>query len=112
AAREEVFTAWRRFFELIDHEGPTVLVFEDLHWADEAMLEFLEHLLTAVDIPLLILATARPELFERHRAWAASARNAARLDLLPLSEDETSLLVGELLGRSELPAEVLDVILE
>jgi class 3 adenylate cyclase len=67
AGREELFTAWRRFVEHIAEHGPTVLVFEDLHWADEAMLAFLEHLADhAEGVPLLIVGTARPELFERH----------------------------------------------
>ena len=77
ADREELFTAWRRFLELIAEERPTVLVFEDLHWADEAMLAFLEHLADRAErVPLLVVATARPELFERRRDYAAGLRNA------------------------------------
>ena len=61
--REELFTAWRRFLEQIAEERPTVLVFEDLHWADEAMLAFLEHLADLAEgVPLLLVGTARPEL--------------------------------------------------
>ena len=61
AAREENFTAWLRFFEDMAARGPTVLVFEDLHCADQALLSFLEHLTTHVaSVPLLILGTARP----------------------------------------------------
>ena len=67
AEREELFTAWRRFLEGIAEERPTVLVFEDLHWADEAMLAFLEHLADLAEgVPLLLVGTARPELYERH----------------------------------------------
>ena len=56
---------------------PTVLVFEDLHWADDALLAFLEHLADwSRGVPLLLVCTARPELYERHPAWAA--RRATR----------------------------------
>ncbi len=71
AEREELFTAWRRFLEHIAEQDPTVLVFEDLHWADEAMLAFLEHLADRAEgVPLLVVGTARPELFERHPDYA------------------------------------------
>ena len=77
AEREELFTAWRRFLEQVAEERPTVLVFEDLHWADEAMLAFLEHLADLAEgVPLLLVGTARPELYERHPDYAAGLRNA------------------------------------
>ena len=57
-------------------QHPTVLVFEDLHWADEAMLAFLEHLADLAEgVPLLLVGTARPELYERHPDYAAGMRN-------------------------------------
>ena len=60
AEREELFAAWARFLEYIASQGPAVLVFEDLHWADEAMLAFLEHAAEQLDnVPLLLLGTAR-----------------------------------------------------
>ena len=62
-----------------------MLVFEDLHWADEALLSFLEHLADwAEGVPLLLLCTARPELYERHPGFGANARNAQRINLAPL----------------------------
>jgi class 3 adenylate cyclase/tetratricopeptide (TPR) repeat protein len=101
AAREENFTAWLRFFEDMAARGPTVLVFEDLHWADQALLAFLEHLTTHVaSVPLLILGTARPELFEREPGFAASA-GVNRIGLGPLSPAETARLVAGLLGQSD-----------
>ena len=76
AEREELFTAWRRFLEGVAEERPTVLVFEDLHWADEAMLAFLEHLADLAEgVPLLIVGTARPELYERYPDYGARLRN-------------------------------------
>ncbi len=60
-------------------ERETVLVFEDLHWADEALLSFLEHLADwSEGVPLLVFCTARPELYEQHPAFGANARNAHR----------------------------------
>ena len=87
AEREELFTAWRRFLEHIAERDPTVLVFEDLHWADDAMLAFLEHLADRAEgVPLLVVGTARPELFERHPDFAIGLRNANTINLVPLSE--------------------------
>ena len=72
AAQEESFAAWRRFCEGLAAERTTVLVFEDLHWADPALLAFLEHLADwAEGVPLLLLCTARPELYERHPTFGA-----------------------------------------
>ena len=83
AAREENFAAWTRFLELVALPGPTVLVLEDLHWAGAEMLEFVEHLSSrALESPLLIIATTRPELLERHRGRsrprATTVRSASR----------------------------------
>ena len=60
-----------------------MLVFEDLHWADDAMLAFLEHLADRAEaVPLLVVGTARPELFERHPDYAAGLRNATPINLV------------------------------
>ena len=107
AQRAELFTAWRRFLEYIAAADPTVLVFEDLHWADEAMLAFLEYFAdNAERVPLVVLATARPELFERHPEFAARMRKDSTIQLTPLSEQETSRLISGLLGAARLPTEV------
>jgi class 3 adenylate cyclase/tetratricopeptide (TPR) repeat protein len=99
ASREENFTAWLRFIEELAAKGPTVLVFEDLHWADEALLAFLEHLVNHLaDVPLLVVTTARPELLESNAPFAAAAR-VNRLVLEPLSLPDTAALVGSLLGE-------------
>ena len=91
AEREEQFTAWRRFLEHVAERDPTVLVFEDLHWADPAMLAFLEHLADhAEGVPLLVVGTARPELFEQHPDFAAGLPNVNRINLAPLSAEETA----------------------
>ena len=105
AAQEESFTAWRRFLEGLAAQKPTVLVIDDLHWADEPMLAFLEHLADwSTGVPLLLLCTARPELHEQHPTWAAGVRNAQTINLAPLSDEETAMLIALLLKRTVLPA--------
>ena len=113
AEREELFTAWRRFLEHIAERDPTVLVFEDLHWADAAMLAFLEHLADLAEaVPLLVVGTARPELFEHHPDYAAGLRNTTHINLAPLSQEETSRLVSALLETTVIPAELQQPILD
>jgi class 3 adenylate cyclase/tetratricopeptide (TPR) repeat protein len=113
ASQEESFAAWRRFCEGLAGERTTVLVFEDLHWADPALLAFLEHLADWADgVPLLLLCTARPELYEAHPIFGAKARNAQRINLAPLSDLETTQLVSALLERTVLPTETQVSLLE
>ena len=113
AEREELFTAWRRFLEQIAEERPTVLVFEDLHWADDALLVFLEHLADLAEgVPLLLVGTARPELYERYPDYAMRLRNATPINLAPLSQQETARLISSLLDTTVLIAELQEPILE
>ncbi len=113
AEREELFTAWRRFLEQLADERPTVLVFEDLHWADEALLDFLGHLADLAEgVPLLLVGTARPELYERYPHYAAELRNAMPINLSPLTQEETARLVAALLESTVIPAELQQPILE
>src|SRR6266511_3008976 len=89
--RSEAFAAWRRFFEALADTRPAVLVFEDLHWADEGLLDFVDGLVEWVSsVPLLLVATARPELLERRPGWGGGKANATTLSLAPLSEDDTA----------------------
>jgi class 3 adenylate cyclase len=105
AERDELFTAWRRFLEHVAEERPTVVVFEDLHWADDAMLAFLEHLADRAEaVPLLVVGTARPDLYERHPGYAAGLRNATTISLSPLAPPETARLVSALLNATVIPA--------
>jgi tetratricopeptide (TPR) repeat protein len=84
-----------------------------LHWADPALLAFLEHLADwAEGVPLLLLCTARPELYERRLTFGADARNAQRINLAPLSDVETAQLVSALLERAVLPADTQTLLLE
>jgi class 3 adenylate cyclase len=113
AEQLESFTAWRRFIEAVAADRPLVLVVEDLHWADPAMLEFVEHLAElAAGVSLLIVATARPELLERRPDWAQAGARVASIALEPLSDGQTAALTTALLGRSLLPAEVQALLLD
>jgi class 3 adenylate cyclase/tetratricopeptide (TPR) repeat protein len=113
AEREELFTAWRRWLELIAEDDPTVLVFEDLHWADDALLAFLEHLAgRAEGVPLMVVGTTRPEFYEQHADFGNGLRNATPITLAPLSSEETARLVLALLDASVIPAELQQPILD
>jgi class 3 adenylate cyclase len=103
--RTEVFAAWRRFLELLAEQRPLVLVFEDLHWADDALLDFVDHLVDwARGVPLLVVGTARPELLERRPGWGGGKPNAATISLRPLSDEQTAELVHTLLATPVLDA--------
>jgi class 3 adenylate cyclase/tetratricopeptide (TPR) repeat protein len=106
AGREESFTAWRGFLERVAADRPTVLVFEDLHWAGEGMLAFLDHLAANLDgVPLLVVSTTRPELYDRY-----PERSKPTVWLAPLSEAESAQLVAGLLEATMLPAELQQAI--
>jgi class 3 adenylate cyclase len=111
--RAEAYAAWRRFFEALAEQRPLVLVFDDLHWADESLLDFIDHLVDwATGVPLLVVCTARPELLSRRPGWGGGKPNATTISLSPLSDGETARLVHALLERAVLPAEVQATLIE
>jgi class 3 adenylate cyclase/tetratricopeptide (TPR) repeat protein len=113
AAQDELFTAWRRFLESVAEQAPLVLAVEDVHWADPALLAFLEHLADwAQGVPLIVVCTARPELYETHAAWGTGLRNHTAISLSPLSDTDTAKLVAALLEQTVLPAETQRLLLE
>jgi class 3 adenylate cyclase/tetratricopeptide (TPR) repeat protein len=102
--REDLFAAWRLFFESLAASAPTVLVFEDLHWADAGLLDFVEHLVEwARAKPIFVLGLARPELAERRPGFGAQTRGGfTGLALEPLSDDAMdALLEGLVPGLPE-----------
>ena len=102
----EAFAAWRRFLEALAEQDPAVLVVEDLHWADDVLLDFLDHLVDwATDVPLLVVCTTRPELLARRPGWGGGKANSATVSLAPLGDEDTARLVAGLLGQALLPAE-------
>jgi tetratricopeptide (TPR) repeat protein len=103
--RSEVFAAWRQFVEALAERRLLVLVFEDLHWADDGLLDFVDYLAEwAGQVPLLVVGTARPELLARLPGWGGGKPNAITLSLAPLSEEDTARLIGSVLGRPVLEA--------
>jgi len=111
-AMEDGPAAWRRFLEALAERRPTVLVFEDLHWADDGLLGFLDDLIDWTrDVALLVVCTARPELLVRRPDWGGGKLNATTLALAPLSDEETAMLLARLLDRSVLPAELQSALL-
>jgi class 3 adenylate cyclase/tetratricopeptide (TPR) repeat protein len=103
----EAFGAWRRFFEHLAERSPLVLVFEDLHWADDGLLDFVDDLVEwASGVPLLVVCVARPELLSRRPGWGGGKPNATTLSLSPLTRDDTARLVAALLEQAVLPAEL------
>jgi class 3 adenylate cyclase/predicted ATPase len=108
---ENLFSAWRILFERLADQSPTILVFEDMQWADAGLLDFLEYLLEwSHNRPLFVVALTRPELTEKRPSWGAGKRNFASLFLQPLSPEAMSdLLAGLVPGLPEdLRASILE----
>jgi predicted ATPase len=102
---QEMFTSWRTFFERIGAHGSVALLFEDLHWADSGLLDFIDHLLDwSLNVPILIVTLARPELLETRPGWGAGRRNFLALDLQPLDEAAMTELLGGLVQGLPAPA--------
>ncbi|MDQ1534251.1 MAG: hypothetical protein QOF28_2012 [Actinomycetota bacterium] len=113
SGQSEAFAGWRLFFEAMAAAAPTVLVVDDIHWADDALLDFVDGLVDRVrDVPLLVVATARPELLERRPGWAGGKLNALTIGLDPLSSEHTTALIGEIMDPSLLPADAVALLLE
>jgi len=108
---EDLFGAWRRFFECIAEREPVVMVFEDLQWADPSLLDFIEYLLNwSRGFPILVISLARPEISDRFPSWAAARRGVSTIYLEPLRrEDMERLLDGLVPG---LPDPVRQAILD
>ncbi len=108
--RQDLFAAWRIFFERLADTDPVVLAFEDMQWADASLLDFVEYLLEwSRDKPLYVITLARPELLERRPTWGAGQRNFTALYLDPLSQESMQELLEGLVPG--LPAELRDRIL-
>ena len=109
--REDLFAAWRLFFERLAEAYPTILIFEDMQWADPSLLDFVEYLLEwSRNHPLFILTLARPELLERRPTWGAGKRSFTSLYLEPLGPGPMHELIAGLVPG--LPAEIETRILD
>ncbi|TCB97899.1 adenylyl cyclase [Micromonospora zingiberis] len=110
---EEAESAWRRFLLALAARRPTVLAFEDLHWADDAMLRFVELLGAAArDVPLLLLCTARPELVDRDPSWAGTITGSVTITLPPLRDTGIAALYAHMFGQAAFSADLLTPLIE
>jgi class 3 adenylate cyclase/tetratricopeptide (TPR) repeat protein len=96
-SREELFEAWRRFLERLAARYPLVLVLEDIQWADDGLLDFVDHVSDWAQGPIMVVATARAELLEKRPTWGGGKRNATSIYLDPLSETEGEAMLDDLL---------------
>ncbi len=111
--RSELFNAWQRYFEALAARNPLILVIEDLHWADDALVEFLDHLIEwTVDAPIILIATARPELLRNRPTWGAGKLNATSIGLKPLSDSDTKELLASLMPGRLMTAEAQQRLLD
>jgi class 3 adenylate cyclase/tetratricopeptide (TPR) repeat protein len=113
AEQDETFAAWCRFLQAVAAKMPLLMVLEDLHWADPAMLRFVHHLVgNARQSMLLVLCTARLELYDRTPDWSRAVHTATTIRLSPLSDADTARLIATLLDHAVLPAETQAALLE
>jgi class 3 adenylate cyclase/tetratricopeptide (TPR) repeat protein len=110
ASPEEIAWAFRRLCEALATEQPLIVVIEDIHWAEPTLLDLVEYVASfAQGVPLFVLCTARPDLFEQRPTWSAPRPNTTLVMLEPLTEADSEALVAEL---GDLPAEARARIIE
>ncbi|MGO8947258.1 MAG: ATP-binding protein [Ktedonobacterales bacterium] len=103
--RENIFTAWRLFIEARARQTPLIVVFEDLHWASESLLDLVEYVThPRTSAPLLILVLSRPELLDRRPSWGGGRRSFTALALGTLSDAQTRELIDSLVPERASPA--------
>jgi class 3 adenylate cyclase len=110
--RVELHAAWRSFFSALGAARPTIVIVEDIHWADPALLDLLDELAEGVTGSVVFLCPARPELTSRRPGWGGGRRNFSSIALDPLDHDEAEHLIRALLAIDDLPDHVRSRILE
>ncbi len=97
--RESIFSAWRLLIEVLACQIPRIVIFEDVHWASDSLLDLVEYIMNSrTQTPLLIIVLSRPELFERRLTWGGGRQNFMMLTLEPLSPIQTQELVSRLMA--------------
>ena len=110
--RDDLHAAWRSFFSALAGAGPVIVLVEDIHWADPALLDLLEDAADRSEGPLLFLCPARPELTARRPEWGGGRWNHSSLLLEPLSTDESAQLLELLVESGALSSDLRALILE
>src|SRR5207253_83061 len=111
AARERLHRAWIELLEELVSKRPAIILVEDLHWAEEPLLDLLDGLRREVSGPLLLVATTRPELLDGRPEWGAGGRNTSQLWLEPLSPKDAERML-QLLIEADLPEGLRRLVLE
>ena len=103
AASEEIFWAIRKFLESQARDRPLVVVMDDIHWAEPTMLDLIEHVADwSRDAPILLICLARPEFLDHRPNWGGGKLHATSILLEPLTEDQSDVLIENLLGHANL----------
>ncbi|HWC14592.1 MAG TPA: adenylate/guanylate cyclase domain-containing protein [Actinomycetota bacterium] len=104
AGQEETFWAIRRYLEILARRQPLVVVFDDIHWAEPAFLDLVDHVVEwTQDSPLMVLCLARHELLEERPTWGGGKLNSTTVNLEPLKSDDAADLFASLLGKPAAP---------
>src|SRR5213595_142353 len=113
ASAQEISWAAREWAQRVAQEQPLVLLFEDIHWAEEPLLELIEHLAAWVrEAPLLLLCLARPELLDIRPGWGAGRVRATSIELEPLAPREVEEMISTLIRRTGLAPEDVAALIE
>jgi class 3 adenylate cyclase len=97
--REEIFDGWRHLIEMVARKAPRIIVFEDLHWASESLLNLVEYILSLrIQAPILFITLSRPELLDRRPNWGGGRQNFTSLALQPLTPTQTRTLIKQLMN--------------
>lgn len=110
-ARERLHDAWVAFLSDLARDRPVVMLIEDVHWAEDQLCDLIDTLVAQVTGPLLVLATARPELLDRRPAWGGAWGRTSVVRLEALAPADTSTLLGRLLG-DEVPQQIRSLVVE
>src|SRR6184192_2360725 len=112
-SQQEIAWAAREWVERMAHDQPLVLVFEDIHWAEEALLDLIEHLAEWVrDAPLLIVGLARAELLDIRPGWGGGRVRATAIELEPLGREESEELIDALATNGALEGDAREALLD
>jgi predicted ATPase/class 3 adenylate cyclase len=107
--QEEIFWGVRRFLEILATKGPCIALIDDIHWAEQTFLDLLRYLLDSIEeAPVVLVCSARPDLILEHPDWTPERAEAHMVELEPLSDDESSLVIDNVLGTAALDEEARD----